>query len=104
MTMRIIKSIALIVLVWFATGSLFADEKRIIYDFEYGIFSRGMEDYKEGDRALTPEGPLEKTTMVPARLGMKFGCPLLAVARRLSRQTHVAPDLSRAHHDQSRYR
>jgi len=72
-TMRIIKSIALIVLVWFAAGSLFADEKRIIYDFEYGIFSRGMEDYRGGDRDLTPEGPLEKTTVIPARLGMKFG-------------------------------
>ena len=73
MTMRMIKTIALIVLLWFIAGCLYADEKRVIYDFEYGIFSRGMEDYKEGDRALSAGGPLEKTAVIPARLGTKFG-------------------------------
>ena len=56
-----------------AAGLVLADAQRVIYDFEYGIFSRGMEEFKEGDRAVTSEGPLEPVTMIPARLGTKFG-------------------------------
>ena len=62
-----------LLLVFLTAGNVLADDKRIIYDFEYGLFSRGMEDYKEGDRALSAGGPLEKTTVIPARLGTKFG-------------------------------
>lgn len=50
-----------------------ANEQRTIYDFEYGIFSRGMEGFKEGDRAVTSEGPLDPATVITARLGTKFG-------------------------------
>ncbi len=60
-------------LICLAAGSVSANERRIIYDFEYGIFSRGMEEFKEGDRAVTSEGPLEPVTMIPAQLGTKFG-------------------------------
>lgn len=60
-------------LICLAAGSVLANEQRIIYDFEYGIFSRGMEGFKEGDRVVTSEGPLEPVTMISARLGTKFG-------------------------------
>ena len=50
-----------------------ADEKRTIYDFEYGIFSRGAENFEEGNRTITSDGELEKTTIIPAKLGTKFG-------------------------------
>ncbi len=51
----------------------YADEKRIIYDYEYGIFSRGFESYEEGDRNVSSNGELEKTTIIHAQLGTKFG-------------------------------
>ena len=50
-----------------------ADEKRIIYDFEYGIFSYSSENYEEGERTISSDGELEKTTVIKARLGTKFG-------------------------------
>ncbi len=52
---------------------VYANEKRVIYDFEYGIFSRGAENYEEGDRTISSDGELEKTTIVHAKLGTKFG-------------------------------
>lgn len=55
------------------TGQVIADEKRIIYDFEYGIFNRGAENYEEGDKSVSSTGELEKTTHVKAKLGTKFG-------------------------------
>lgn len=50
-----------------------ADEKRIIYDYEYGIFTLGSENYQEGDRVISNNGALERTTVVKAKLGTKFG-------------------------------
>ena len=50
-----------------------ANEKRIIYDYEYGIFAHGFEDYQEGDRAAATSDELEKTTVINAKLGTKFG-------------------------------
>jgi len=51
----------------------YADEKRTIYDFEYGIFSRGAENFEEGDKSVSSNGELEKTTVIKAKLGTKFG-------------------------------
>ncbi len=51
----------------------YADEKRTIYDFEYGIFSQGSEEFAEGDRSIFSDGELGKTTTVKAKLGTKFG-------------------------------
>ena len=51
----------------------YSDEKRIIYDFEYGIFSHGAENYEEGDRTVSSDGELEKTNIIYAKLGTKFG-------------------------------
>ena len=62
-----------IFLIFLVASSALANEQRIIYDFEYGIFSRGMEEFKEGDRMVTGKGPLEPVTTIPARLGTKFG-------------------------------
>ena len=50
-----------------------ADEKRTIYDFEYGIFSYGAENYEEGDKTVSSGGELEKTIFIKAKLGTKFG-------------------------------
>lgn len=63
----------LVLLVAFSANNVYASEKRIIYDFEYGIFAHGMEGFEEGDRAISSDGALEKTTFIPARLGTKFG-------------------------------
>ena len=73
MNARVTKMKAVFFLMCLVASSALAGEQRIIYDFEYGIFSRGMEEFKEGDRTVTSEGPLEPVTMVPARLGTKFG-------------------------------
>ena len=67
------KTIIIIVLTLVATKTIYADEKRIIYDFEYGIFTRGPEGFEEGDRVVSSDGELEKTTIIPAKLGTKFG-------------------------------
>jgi len=56
----------------FAPGS-YADEKRTIYDFEYGIFSHRTENYEEGEKSVSSAGELEKTTLIKAKLGTKFG-------------------------------
>ena len=53
--------------------SVTASEKRTIYDFEYGIFSHGAENYEEGDKSVSSGGALEKTTYIKAKLGTKFG-------------------------------
>jgi len=50
-----------------------ADEKRTVYDFEYGLFTRGAENYEEGDKSVSITGKLEKTTTIQAKLGTKFG-------------------------------
>jgi len=50
-----------------------ADEKRTIYDFEYGLFTRGAENFKEGDKSVSSSRELEKTTKIKAKLGTKFG-------------------------------
>ena len=63
----------LFILMLFLSGSISANEKRTIYDFEYGIFSRGAENYEEGDKSVSSEGELEKTTAIKAKLGTKFG-------------------------------
>ena len=57
----------------FLLNSVYANEKRTIYDFEYGIFNRGAENYEEGDKSVSSTGELEKTTHIKAKLGTKFG-------------------------------
>ena len=61
----------LLVLLFIQCG--YADEKRTIYDFEYGIFSRGADNLEEGDKTVSSAGELEKTTVIKAKLGTKFG-------------------------------
>jgi len=53
--------------------AVYADEKRTIYDFEYGLFAHGAENYEEGDTSVSSTGELEKTTNIKAKLGTKFG-------------------------------
>lgn len=67
------KTKIIILLALFCVSSSYGDEKRVIYDFEYGIFSHGPENYEEGDRTISSDGELEKTTIIPAKLGTKFG-------------------------------
>ncbi len=57
----------------FLVSFVYANEKRIIYNFEYGIFTQGSKDFEEGDKTITSDGPLEKTTLIEAKLGTKFG-------------------------------
>ena len=64
---------AVFILVLMISGSLIANEKRTIYDFEYGIFSRGAENFEEGDKSISSGSELEKTTTIKAKLGTKFG-------------------------------
>ena len=52
---------------------VYANEKRTIYDFEYGIFSRGSEKFEEGEISISSGDALEKTTNIKAKLGTKFG-------------------------------
>ena len=40
--------------------SVAANEKRTIYDFEYGIFTHGADNYEEGDKSVSSGGDLEK--------------------------------------------
>lgn len=63
----------ILIIVLFYSHCVSADEKRTIYDFEYGIFSRGAENYEEGDKSVSSDGELEKTTIIKAKLGTKFG-------------------------------
>ncbi len=67
------KKIIIFFLSLFVTETLHADEKRIIYDYEYGIFSHGTEGFKEGDRSMSSDRELERTTTISAKLGTKFG-------------------------------
>ncbi|MGH1536882.1 MAG: DUF3859 domain-containing protein [Gammaproteobacteria bacterium] len=60
-------------LMLFITHCSYADEKRTIYDFEFGIFSHGSEEFEEGDRSISSNGELEKTATIKAKLGTKFG-------------------------------
>ena len=69
--MKRINYIFLLMLLFSQAG--YADEKRIIYDFEYGLFSHGAENYEEGDRPVSRTGELEKATVIKAKLGTKFG-------------------------------
>jgi len=57
----------------FIANSANADEKRVIYDYEYGIFARGTDNTTEGERIISSSGELEKTVTIPAQLGTKFG-------------------------------
>ena len=52
---------------------VYANEKRIIYDYEYGIFARGTDNIEEGERVISSSVELEKTITIPAKLGTKFG-------------------------------
>ncbi len=63
----------IVILMLFLSCSVTANEKRTIYDFEYGIFSHGAENYEEGDKTVSSGGELEKTTHIKAKLGAKFG-------------------------------
>lgn len=63
----------ILIIVLFFSNCVSADEKRTIYDFEYGIFTRDAENYEEGDKVVSSGGELEKTTVVKAKLGTKFG-------------------------------
>jgi len=47
-----------------------ADEKRTTYDFEYGIYSRGAENFEESDKTVSSNGELEKTIVIKARLNV----------------------------------
>ena len=67
------KTTVFILLIYFSICSAYANEKRIIYDFEYGIFSHGAENYEEGDKSASSDGALEETTHIKAKLGTKFG-------------------------------
>lgn len=69
--MRLVKINTLLAIL--CCQQVYADEKRIIYDFEYGVFSYGAENYEEGDRSVSSDGELEKTTVISAKLGTKFG-------------------------------
>ena len=67
------KTVISLLLFSFLLTSVYANEKRTIYDYEYGIFSHGAENYEEGDKSVSSEGELEKTTFIKAKLGTKFG-------------------------------
>ena len=67
------KTVVFLLLLMLIIQNVYADEKRTIYDFEYGIFNRGAENYEEGDKSVTSTGALEKTTQIKAKLGTKFG-------------------------------
>ncbi len=67
------KTIVFILLLMICFNQAYADEKRTIYDFEYGIFNRGAENYEEGDTSVSSTGELDKTTKIKAKLGTKFG-------------------------------
>lgn len=67
------KTIVFLLLLMISVQQVYADEKRTIYDFEYGIFNRGAENYEEGDKSVSSTGELEKTTHIKAKLGTKFG-------------------------------
>lgn len=80
--------------IFFISNSIYANEKRIIYDYEYGIFAHGFEDFQPGDRVAATEGELEKTTHIKAKLGTKFG-----VRYWLSRAGYLGePDLHLIYH------
>ena len=55
------------------SNCVYANEKRIIYDYEYGIFARGIDNIEEGERVISSNEELEKTIKIPAKLGTKFG-------------------------------
>jgi hypothetical protein len=67
------KTTVFLLLVVTLSGQTFANEKRTIYDYEYGIFSRGTESFEEGDKSVSSGGELEKTSVIKAKLGTKFG-------------------------------
>jgi len=67
------KTVVFLLLCCLSINTVQADEKRTIYDFEYGIFSHGSENYEEGDKSVSSDGALEKTTHIKAKLGTKFG-------------------------------
>ena len=67
------KTVVFLLLLMVSVHQVYADEKRTIYDFEYGIFNHGAENYEEGDKSVSSTGELEKTTVVKAKLGTKFG-------------------------------
>ena len=67
------KTVVFLLLLMVSVQLVYADEKRTIYDFEYGIFNRGAENYEEGDKSVSSVGELEKTTYIKAKLGTKFG-------------------------------
>ena len=80
-----------------------ANEKRTIYDFEYGIFSRGTENFEEGDRTISSDGELEKTTLIKAKLGTKFGVRYWLSRAGFIGEPHPASNLPCADHDQSQH-
>ncbi len=51
----------------------YADEKKTIYNFDYGVFPHGARNYEEGDKTVSSTGDLENTTVIKAKLGTKFG-------------------------------
>jgi len=65
--------IYVVLLIMLSVQCAYADEKRVIYDYEYGIFAHGSENFKEGDRGAASQGALEQTKIVKARLGTRFG-------------------------------
>ena len=67
------KKVCFLLFVLVCFNFVYADEKRTIYDFEYGIFNRGAENYEEGDKSISSTGELEKATYIKAKLGTKFG-------------------------------
>ncbi len=49
-------------------------EVRVEGPVEYGIFTSQYQDHKPGERVLTRSNQeIERTTVIPARLGTKFG-------------------------------
>lgn len=60
-------------LIFLFSQSTNADEKRTIYDFEYGLFPSGVENYAEDGKPVSSNRELKKTTIIKAKLGTKFG-------------------------------
>ena len=70
--MKIIISLAIFC---FLLSISFAGEKRIIFDYEYGVFSNNIYLNSDSDvnKRSIDKVPLERKDVIKARLGTKFG-------------------------------
>lgn len=65
--------IYLSLLIFLYPQSGLADEKRTIYDFEYGLFPTSPGNSAEDNKPVSSNKELEETTVIKASLGTKFG-------------------------------